>query len=208
MSNIATITPPEFKEFPKMGRFSRDCIITEKIDGTNGQICITPEGQFFVGSRNRWITPEEDNFGFAKWAYEHETELRKLGVGRHYGEWWGNGIQRGYGLKEKRFSLFNVVRWCLPGETPKRIPMADPRIEKYQEVLPSCVGLVPKLTQVSFDGINKVVDACLETLADVGSFAAPGFQNPEGIVIFHVASGVGFKKTIKDDGVPKSLINK
>jgi len=99
---------PEFKEFPKMARMSRDVIISEKIDGTNAQILITPDGDLFTGSRTRWITPADDNHGFARWAEGNRDELLKLGPGRHFGEWWGQGIQRGYGLKEKRLSLFNV----------------------------------------------------------------------------------------------------
>src|SRR5437762_12956973 len=104
---------PEFREFPKMARLSRECILTEKIDGTNGQIFITDAGEFLVGSRSRWLTKETDNFGFHKWATEHREDLMKLGPGRHFGEWWGAGIQRGYGLQkgEKRFSLFNCQRW-------------------------------------------------------------------------------------------------
>jgi hypothetical protein len=95
----------EFREFPKMARLSREIIITEKIDGTNAQIFIGEDGEFLCGSRTRWITPENDNYGFAKWAYERKDDLiRDLGPGRHFGEWWGQGIQRGYGLKEKRFS--------------------------------------------------------------------------------------------------------
>jgi hypothetical protein len=30
----------QFEEFPKMARLTRECIITEKIDGTNAQIGI------------------------------------------------------------------------------------------------------------------------------------------------------------------------
>src|SRR5687767_3287692 len=101
----------EFLEFPKMARLSREVIISEKIDGTNAQILITEDGGFYTGSRNRWVTPEQDNFGFSKWAHENKELLMKLGVGRHFGEWWGAGIQRTYGLKEKRFSLFNSSRW-------------------------------------------------------------------------------------------------
>lgn len=43
------ITP--FQEFPKMARLSRECVITEKIDGTNAQILVTPEGGMLTGSR-------------------------------------------------------------------------------------------------------------------------------------------------------------
>jgi len=38
-----------FLKFPKMARYSRECIVTEKIDGTNAQIYITEDGGFFVG---------------------------------------------------------------------------------------------------------------------------------------------------------------
>ncbi len=34
----------EFKEFPKIARLTRDCIITEKIDGTNASIYISENG--------------------------------------------------------------------------------------------------------------------------------------------------------------------
>ena len=103
-----------------MARLSRECIITEKLDGTNAQICITEAGDFLVGSRTRWITPEYDNFGFARWAHENRDDLMTLGVGKHFGEWWGMGIQRNYGLTERRFSLFNVTRWADAELLPKR----------------------------------------------------------------------------------------
>jgi hypothetical protein len=157
----------------------------------------------FAGSRNRWITPEQDNYGFARWALDHREELMKLGPGRHFGEWWGQGIQRNYGLKERRFSLFNVLRWCLHGEEPQQIPTGDPRVVKKQDVLPACCGLVPILYRGIF-----TTDACenaLDWLKVHGSMAAPGYKFPEGIVIFHVAGNVGFKKTIADDEMPKSL---
>ena len=201
-----TETTSLFQEFPKMARLSREVIVTEKIDGTNAQIFISDDlSEFRVGSRTRWITPQDDNHGFARWAEDHRDELMTLGKGRHFGEWWGSGIQRGYGLTkgEKRFSLFNVVRWCLHGQVPQRIPTGDPRIEKYQDVLPACVGLVPILGRgIGFDGC----DGILSDLAMHGSYAAPGFMNPEGIVAFHTAAGCGFKKTIKGDDTPKSLL--
>jgi len=79
----------EFIEFPKMARLSRECFITEKIDGTNAQVHITDDGEIYAGSRSRWITPQDDNFGFAKWVESNRDELIKLGVGSHFGEWWG-----------------------------------------------------------------------------------------------------------------------
>lgn len=202
MENINKINA--FAEFPKMARLSREIIISEKIDGTNAQILITEDGQFLTGSRTRWITPQDDNFGFSAWAHAHKDELMTLGVGRHFGEWWGSGIQRGYGLQkgEKRWSLFNVSRWCLAGETPQRIPTADPRIVKMQDVLPACCHLVPVLRRGMFS--TEMAESALHELRERGSLAAPGYKFPEGIVIFHIAANIGFKKTIERDNEYKS----
>lgn len=197
----------EFEGFPKMGRLFRECVITEKIDGTNAQILINDAGDDLIaGSRTRWITPEDDNFGFAAWVRDHKEELLTLGPGRHFGEWWGGKIQRGYGIKEKRWSLFNVARWCLYGAAPQPLPKSpDPKAEqRYQDVLPPCCGLVPVLYRGPFntDSVREVM-RCLET---EGSKAAPGFMDPEGVVVFHTAANVGFKATLKNDGVPKSCV--
>jgi hypothetical protein len=197
-----------FKEYPKIARLNREVIITEKIDGTNAQILISDEGDFFVGSRTRWITPEQDNHGFARWAYDNKEELLKLGPGRHFGEWWGSGIQRGYGLPkgEKRLSLFNVTRWCLHGEKPNIYPTQDPRVSKVQDILPECVGLVPVLGR-SYSGFDSEdLDQILGALTKFGSYAARGFMDPEGIVAFHNAANIGFKVTLKNDDLPKILV--
>jgi hypothetical protein len=193
----------EFQGFPKMARLSRDVIISEKIDGTNACIFIGEDGEFLVGSRTRWITPEQDNHGFAKWAYENRDDLMKLGPGQHFGEWWGCGINRGYGLKEKRFSLFNVQRWCSADQEPKQIITGDPRIVKFQQQAPACCWLVPVLWHGEFD--TAMVTAILESMREQGSTAAPGYTNPEGVVVFHTAGNVGFKKTLDKDEMPKAM---
>lgn len=212
-----------FVEFPKIPRLSRRVVVSEKIDGTNAQIFITkysagyqyPEGcidawadsdgnlyAMYAGSRTRWITPSNDNYGFAAWVQANSVALRSLGEGHHFGEWWGQGIQRKYGLKEKRFSLFNTVRWCLHNEEPKIIESANPLVVKYQERLPECCHLVPVLYDGEFD--TAFINGALTLLGANGSYAAPGFMNPEGIVAYHVAGNFGFKKTLQDDGQPKS----
>ena len=193
----------DFKGFPKMARLSRDIIVTEKIDGTNAQVYITPEGELFAGSRTRWITPEKDNFGFARWVEENKDELQQLGPGQHFGEWWGKGIQRGYGMEERRFSLFNVSRWVRHGDIPQIVPTLDPRVTRTQEVLPPCCDLVPILYQGPFD--TERIDIELEHLELYGSIAAPEFMKPEGVVVFHTAANVGFKKTLEKDEMPKGL---
>jgi hypothetical protein len=187
------LTQPAFAPFPSIARLSRDMIVTEKLDGTNAQVYITEDGQVFAGSRNRWLTPEQDNFGFARWVKENEDALRALGPGAHFGEWFGQGIQRGYGLTEKRFALFNTWRWRSPNnELPK--PDGDTRC--YQ--VPVC-HVVPVLLRHTFD--TSKVDECLWTLQRLGSAAVLGFAKPEGVVVFHEKSGTLFKKTLdKHDG--------
>lgn len=197
----------EFKEFSKIARLSREITITEKIDGTNGQIAIwekweVPSEQaedgmidvvhedtsyvVMAGSRTRWISTAQDNAGFARWVKDNAGELIKLGVGFHFGEWWGMGIQRGYGLKEKRFSLFNTARW---GDDTVR---------------PACCYVVPVLYKGIFDTV--VIQDVLNDLNFSGSRAVPGFMNPEGVVIYHAAGNMYFKKTIKNDEKPKSSV--
>lgn len=172
----------EFEPFPKIPRLSRDCIITEKLDGTNAQIMFDDDMNLWVGSRSRWLSPAkgQDNFGFCQWVYDHEKELRQLGPGRHYGEWWGKGIQRGYGLEERRFSLFHTAGIA---------------------TLPACVSVVPVLFKGVFD--SHPIDNILDELVMGGSRAAPGFMKPEGIVIYHIVSRTMFKKTIEGDEKPK-----
>lgn len=175
----------EFASFPKISRLNRDIIITEKIDGTNAQVHISEDGKVRAGSRNRWVTSENDNHGWAAWVKEHEEELRAgLGYGTHYGEWWGAGIQKGRypGLQEKYFSLFNVSRWT-------------------DDVRPKCCLVVPTLAIGTFS--QKLIDDAVNKLRTEGSVAAPGTFKPEGIVIYHCHSGQLFKVTLENDGKHK-----
>lgn len=178
----------EFKSFAKIARLTRSMVVTEKIDGTNAQVLVEEDGTVRAGSRTRWITPEQDNFGFAQWVANHAAELRALGPGRHFGEWWGQGIQRGYGLTEKRFSLFNVSRWGPNGTDVLS--------------LPACCRVVPVLLDGG-DFDTQTIEDCVDQLRRFGSIAAPGYMKPEGVVVFHRASGVLFKKTLEKDERPK-----
>jgi len=201
----------EFHAFPKIPRFNRPFVITEKIDGTNGVICIdvgyvdfdaqdvnalsvcTDEGTFTLraGSRKRWINPNQDNHGFAQWAWGNAKELvLGLGEGTHYGEWWGSGINRGYGLTkgEKHFSLFNVNRW------------------NEENIPPSCVRVVPVLVHgPTAADINRWVSNELGWLRAGGSVAAPGFMNPEGVIVYHKAGNHMYKILLEGDDLPKGL---
>lgn len=207
----------EFRKFAKIPRLSRDMVITEKLDGTNAQIYIVDEKEaipgaiavaamhnslMYVGSRNRYLSTTDDNFGFAAWAQANGAELFELGEGRHYGEWWGRGIQRGYGLTEKRFSLFNVGKWYDPRNREEFRSMfygkhTEPVVNEAANPCPPCCTVVPILFSGKFD--TEFAGHILSRLGDEGSIAAPGFMKPEGIVIYHTQSGYLFKKTLEDD---------
>ncbi len=228
----------EFTPFPKVPRLSREVIITEKIDGTNASVIVdefshqgayeaqngeplayalapNAEGlidQFAIraGSRKRFITPGKgtDNFGFAAWVRDNADELVKLGPGTHYGEWWGQGIQRGYGLSEKRFSLFNVGRWADTHAAGRYF--GEPSEVSKLQWAPDCCHVTPLLERCLFDEIDfdysetdSRISNVMQRLQVLGSYAAPSFMNPEGIMIYHTAARQYFKKTFENDAAGK-----
>ena len=193
----------EFKEWPKTPRLLRNITITEKIDGTNAAIGIIESDDqndpniiahieridgiygVYAQSRSRLITPGKstDNYGFAGWVQSNAAELVELlGLGLHYGEWWGNGIQRKYGMAEKWFSLFNTARYS---------------------ALETDINLA--VVPVLYAGPNDTpaIQAALTMLGAGGSVAAPGFMNPEGICIYHAASRQVSKVTLDKDDAGK-----
>jgi hypothetical protein len=191
--------------------------ITEKIDGTNAAVIILPyspdhepmiqEGYakafgydnpdlmaglftFATQSRKRFIKPgkDTDNAGFAGWAWDNAPQLIELlGLGKHYGEWWGRGIQRGYDQDTKKFSLFRPWRYehlALTDEVPG-------------------LGVVPTLYAGGAEGL-LTTSIILATLEQEGSKAAPGFMRPEGIIIQSALTQSTYKAFTWDDGRPKS----
>lgn len=216
----------DFPSFAKIPRLHKDVVLTEKIDGTNGLVSIrhrgpsetvlapgevgiisvngSGEAESFVvraGSRNRWLTTAADNFGFARWVEDHAGELVKLGPGNHYGEWFGRGIQRGYGLTERRFALFNVARWY-------SVRFTDP--DFYRQDFPkacqapACCDVVPVLLTCSGEQLNEAVETVRDLMiADGLGSAVVEYDNPEGVVIYHSAAGQMFK-VIFEGEQPKS----
>src|SRR6202044_1798124 len=127
-----------------------------------------------AGSRNRWVLylGSDDNNGFGRWVHQHAHELSALGTGAHFGEWWGSGIQRKYGLTEKRWSLFNVGRWV-----DSRNAAMRPSLTDKESYAPGCCHVVPIIA--TGIGTDEPVNRALEVLRSNGSIAAPGFFKPE-----------------------------
>lgn len=180
-------TSVEFRGFGKIPRLNREVWVTEKIDGTNACVVVGEDGSIAAQSRSRLITPEDDNFGFAAWVHDNREDLLTLGPGYHFGEWWGRGIQRNYGLQERKFSLFNTYRWGKAEERPK------------------CCDVVPVI--ICGTGLGHTVEEALSLLLEHGSYAAPGFLNPEGVIAYHMAGNMYFKATLENDDEPKGNKN-
>lgn len=205
---------PNFPFVPadKTPRLNRNVIISEKLDGTRATIFIDDSGELFCGSRTRWITPQNDNFGFARWAEGNREDLLKLGPGRHDGEFYGQGIQRNYNLKERRFALFNASRWLSVCEDNGK-PLPDhpgvfeaKTLDDGTKVVspgPGSCYVVPLIWKGVFDLFD--CRSTLEMLRVHGSFAVPGWTKPEGIVIFHEAAKKAFKVTCENDESPKGV---
>ncbi len=154
----------EFKPWPKIKRDNPFTVtITEKMDGTKSCIIIKDDAIVGVQSRNRFITPEDDNFGFAMWVDVNTKELLKLGEGYHYGEWAGEGIQKNpHNIIGRKLFLFNTFRWN--SENPNR---------------PNCCDVVPILFQGQMDA-NTVQTLMADLLANKGDK-----ETPEGIIVYY-----------------------
>lgn len=83
-----------------------------KLHGTNASIVFPIEGGFYCQSRSNVITLQSDNAGFARWVEDHKNQLEILDKSGLvvYGEWCGQGIQKGVAISQvpKNFIVFAV----------------------------------------------------------------------------------------------------
>lgn len=206
----------EFKAWPKTPRLFREVIVTEKIDGTNSAVIIQEledfadadpmngltiverDGKYYevaAQSRNRLIFPGKttDNYGFAGFVQKNAEELFDLlGPGRHYGEWWGKGIQKRYQNAHagiRGFALFNTEKHK---DLHAWLPM-DGGIDVLVEP-------VHVLYQGPFS--EEEIRGTLEQLKKYGSWTSP-LDSSEGIVIFHTQSRQTYKVTLDGNDAGK-----
>lgn len=100
-----------------------------KLHGTNAAVHVTPEGELLCQSRERLITPGDDNCGFARWVHSHKDKwLKALRPGTVvYGEWAGPGVMKGVALgqiPEKVFAVFAVLLYGREVEAVVTEPLA------------------------------------------------------------------------------------
>lgn len=195
----------EFHSYPKIPRYENETFtLSEKIDGSNGVININDDGKIIAGSRTQWLIGQDskgrniDNHGFRQWVADHHDDLLKLGVGTHYGEWYGNKINRKYGLDHNRFMLFNRTRYESNISKQMAIQSICPGTPSTRdELFPSCCELETVLMDnVCFNALPDLVREFCKSFITNGSRHVPGFKNPEGLIVRSNLRGTLYKVII------------
>lgn len=166
----------KFIKFPSIGQF-RDAIKqvqqsckyhnvplptvdfcgTVKLHGTNAAVVISQDGTWHCQSRERIITPQDDNAGFAAWVYSNKTYWDRAAATlstvilsneetiQVYGEWCGGNIQKNVGLSylSKMFVIFGI-RFSTDSEST-----AWQEIKKWEHLFFGCYG-EPKPSNLHF----------------------------------------------------------
>lgn len=202
-------TMGEFKGWGSTTRENKNKTITEKIDGTNACIVIY-NGVVAAQSRNRIITPDDDNFGFARWVYDNAGALMDtLGFGYHYGEWFGEGIQKNpLGIEGKRFALFHPTKYNEKnGYELSKVDGLEtvPLLHSGQ-----CdVWTIPDIMADLQDNGSKVVGAALRTYESpiIEGFTYEVAAEAEGIIIWNNETKTRTKMLLENDAFHKWEVN-
>lgn len=193
-------TMGQFRGWGSTPRWHKGLTITEKIDGTNACIVIY-NGEVKAQSRKRMITPDDDNAGFARWVYDNAGALMDtLGFGYHYGEWFGEGIQKNpLGIEGKRFALFHATKYT--------------EANGYELNKVDGLETVPLLFHGQADAMT--IGDILQGLSTFGSKVRgaktwieedTGFQisaKAEGIIVWHKETQQKYKILLEDDAFHK-----
>ena len=198
----------EYPKYPSIERFENIySVISEKVDGTNGlmeihEVFPKPDSDVThvvtFGSRNKWIDVHSDNAGFANFFTPHidkivrvpeilkanavnELDNRNKACNmpiRIYGEWFGQSIQRTYGLKQKLFMPFHTL-------------LAKALIEAgVPNIIEPFIFYTGK-----FD--KSISDGFMDTLKTHGSCVVPGYFQAEGIVVYFPTYNFCLKDTFE-----------
>jgi hypothetical protein len=99
-----------------------------KLHGTNAAVQVTPEGTLECQSRERIITPEDDNYGFARWVDSHrDAWLQTIMPGTVvFGEWAGPGVMKGVAVGKIPSKVFAVFAMLVPNGKGGRDLIVEP----------------------------------------------------------------------------------
>lgn len=148
-----------------------------KLHGTNFSIVLTKDGEYYAQSRERILEPTSDNAGSCAYALKHQDFFTKL-LSPHltapdveavvvYGEWAGQGVQKGVGISnvEKSFFVFALKLVLADGSnvwTNKLMTFASSDINLYN------IDQFQKyIVDVDFNNPEQSVNRMIEMMQDV-----------------------------------------
>ncbi len=126
MSNSTHVAWPKIESFSTVRKYARDRGVGTltykakvKLHGSCAGIRINADGSVFAFSRERVLSLDADNYGFARWVDVHKPFFAAMAEADRtnadivlYGEWCGPGIQSKVAIAKaphKVFALFSVV---------------------------------------------------------------------------------------------------
>lgn len=116
-----------------------------KLHGTNAAVQRLADGTLECQSRERIITPEDDNAGFARWVMSQKEAWEKvLTPGTVvFGEWAGPGINKGMALNQIPNRIFAVFAVLYPTSEGQKLITEPWQIEGLIIDTPQLGGGVP-----------------------------------------------------------------
>ncbi|MGD6750292.1 RNA ligase family protein [Streptomyces sp. BH105] len=214
----------DFRPWPKIPRFNREFVLTEKIDGTNAQVAIkrlvdeaptryldssnysvvSKEDGLYVlraGSRKRWIAPNRNKLdgtaaldNFGFAGWVADNASALANLGE------GTHFGEWYGRSIQRgYNLtdrkFALFNTTRWGADGQGLPDGSP---------PE-LRVVPELARIRGHLLNETIRDTLRLLRTVGSVAEPG-ASAEGLVVYSVETNTSYKVLLENDDLPKGLV--
>ncbi len=160
-------------------------------------------------SRKRIITPTNDNFGFARWVWDNAEKLANLlGMGYHYGEWYGEGIQGNpMGVAGRKWALFNTWHWARPENAialkNSGIPGIThvPVLHDEQTHGPADYMTIPDIME-NLNGLGRMVEG-YRTHPYANKMDSYMVKDPEGIIVWHKETQQKYKILLHNDAIHK-----
>lgn len=110
-----------------------------KLHGTNAGVRIKRNGEIFARSRTRTLTPDDDNYGFAKWVEENKDFFTKVRANVNaaykqwgelpvivFGEWCGSGIMKNVAISSVERKIFCVFAIQIGEDDDDAIMLSSP----------------------------------------------------------------------------------
>ena len=170
-----------------------------KLHGTNAGVQVRTGDTVIAQSRTRYITPGDDNAGFAAWVKANQMRFLRCRRGRDFivfGEWCGPGIMKGTGVNNLSQPVFAIFGLRFLDDEDSLIVTPGLLIDMLEPLLGEDVYIIPwhgtsvtldplgdrDVLQPVLDGIESEVQRVEERCPFAASLGAEGIG--EGLVYY------------------------